>query len=233
MTPDFHPGRLLAAIVQAKKKTATTSTSLTLVRHFGAIALVPLAILDSTIIPTFGSLDLVTGWLAVGDPARWWYYALMSTAGSLIGALITYRMGQKMGQWWIEKKIGQKRLEQFHNALKHYGSGAILVSTIAPPPFPTAWFFVVAGTFSFPRKKFAAACLAGRAFRYGLLTLIAEHYGRTFLRYLRHPLHYLLISVIITASLLGAAILFGRRKAVLQPAEESRSLGSAPDAETL
>jgi undecaprenyl-diphosphatase len=218
MALNFH---LLSAAFEAKKKTAASSTTLALVRHFGGIALVPLAVLDSTIIPTFGSLDLATGWLAAGDPARWWYYALMSTLGSLIGAAITYRMGQQMGQWWIEKKIGHKRLEQFRKALERYGSGAILVSTIAPPPFPTSWFFVAAGAFSFPRKKFAAASLAGRALRYGLLTLVAEHYGRTFLRYLRHPLHYLLISVIITASLVAAAFLFGRRKGILRPSEST------------
>jgi membrane protein YqaA with SNARE-associated domain len=207
----------LAAVWQAKKKAATRSTTLTLVRHFGGIALVPLAVLDSTIIPTFGSLDLLTGWMAVGDPERWWYYALMSTVGSLIGALITYQMGQKMGEWWIEKKIGHKRLQQLHDAIDHRGSGAIFVATIAPPPFPGPWFFIVAGAFGFPRKKFAAAAVLGRALRYGLLTLVAAHYGRVFLRYLRHPLHYLLISAIITASLIAAAILFGRRKNTPQP----------------
>jgi membrane protein YqaA with SNARE-associated domain len=210
----------LSAALQAKKK-AAPSTSLLLVRHCGGIALVPLAVLDSSIIPTFGSLDLLTGWLAVGDPARWWYYALMSTVGSVIGAIITYRLGKKMGEWWIEKKIGPKRLQQLRGAIDHHGSGAIVVSTIAPPPFPTPWFFVVAGAFSFPRKKFVFATLAGRALRYGLLTLVAEHYGRTFLRYLRHPLHYLLISIIITASLIAAAFLFGRRRSLLRASEST------------
>jgi membrane protein YqaA with SNARE-associated domain len=208
---------VLLAAAQAKKKAAAPSTTLTLVRHFGGIALAPLAVLDSSIIPTFGSLDLFTGWLAVGDPKLWWYYALMSTVGSIVGALLMYRMGKKMEAWWIEKKIGQKRLQQIREAIEHHGFGAIFVSTVAPPPFPTPWFFVVAGAFSLPRKKFIAAALAGRALRYGLLTLVAAHYGRHFLRYLRHPLHYLLISVIITASLIAAAILFGKRKAGLQP----------------
>jgi membrane protein YqaA with SNARE-associated domain len=208
---------ILAAVWQAKKKAATPSTSLTLVRHFGGIALVPLAVLDSTIIPTFGSLDLLTAWLAVGDPELWWYYALMSTGGSLIGALLMYRMGKKMEAGWIEKKIGPKRLKQIHDAIEHRGFGAIFVSTIAPPPFPTPWFFVAAGAFSLPRQKFFAATLAGRALRYGLVTLVAAHYGRIFLRYLRHPLHYLLISVIVTASLIAAVILFGMRKSTPQP----------------
>jgi len=212
----------LAAVVQAKKKAAAPSTSLSLVRHFGGIALVPLAILDSTIIPTFGSLDLLTAWLAVGDPKRWWYYTLMSSAGSLIGAILMYRMGQRMEALWIEKKIGAKRLKQIREAVEHHGFGAIFVSTIAPPPFPTAWFFVVAGAFTVPRKQFVTAALTGRLLRYGSLTLAAAHYGRHFLRYLRHPLHYLLISVMVTASLLAAAYLFGRsRKVVAEPSPET------------
>ena len=87
---------MLVAAAPAKKKTAASSTSLSLVRHFGGIALVPLAVLDSTIIPTFGSLDLLTAWLAVGDPELWWYYALMSSAGSLIGAVLIGQLQQEL-----------------------------------------------------------------------------------------------------------------------------------------
>jgi membrane protein YqaA with SNARE-associated domain len=204
-----------AANKAAKKKAAAPSTSLSLVRHFGGVALVPLAVLDSSIIPTFGSLDLLSAWLAAGDPELWWYYALMSSAGSLVGAILMYRMGKKMESMWIEKKIGSKRLKKIREAVERHGFGAIFVSTIAPPPFPTPWFFVVAGAFSVSRKSFITAALSGRLLRYGLLTMVAAHYGRHFLRYLRHPLHYALISIIVTASLIAAAYLFGRRKAAV------------------
>jgi membrane protein YqaA with SNARE-associated domain len=217
MAPHFNWWQIgLSAAAQAAKsgasKKTAVSTSLHLVRQFGGLALVPLGVLDSSIIPTFGSLDLLTAWLAAHDPKLWWYYALMSTAGSLIGAILMYRLGKKMGALWIEKKIGAKRLHKIRNAVEHHGFGAIFVSTIAPPPFPTSWFFVVAGTFSVPRKSFTAATIAGRLLRYGLLTLVAAHYGRHFLRYLRHPLHYALISIMVTASLIVAAYLFGRHR---------------------
>jgi len=208
---------ILAALVQTKRRTAARSTSFSWVRHFGGIALFPLAVVDSSIIPTFGSLDLLTGWLAVSDPELWWYYALMSTAGSVLGAIITYGMGHKVGEWWIEGKIGRKRTQQMRNAIEHHGSVSIFVATVAPPPFPTAWFFAAAGAFSFSRRKVIVFTLLGRSLRYMALTLVAAHYGRTFLRYLRHPLHYLLISVIITASLVTAALLFGKWKPAPQP----------------
>jgi membrane protein YqaA with SNARE-associated domain len=209
---------VLAEVLQARHP----SRSLTVIRHLGGIGLIPLAILDSSIIPTFGSLDLLTAWLAAGTPGLWWYYAVMSAAGAVIGAYVTYRLGKKMGTDWIEKKIGAPRLKQVSGAIEKWHFGAIFVSTIAPPPFPTAWFLLVAGAFDFSRNRFLAAVLLGRSLRYALLTLVAAHYGRHFLRYLRHPLHYLLISIIITASLAAAVYLFtGKRRASLQPASPS------------
>src|SRR5260370_4882264 len=99
---------LVAAVWQARRP----STSFTWLRHVGGIGLVPLAILDSSIVPTFGSLDLCTAWLAARTPSLWYYYALMSLVGALIGAWLTYRMGRKMGAAWMERKIGHKRFQQ-------------------------------------------------------------------------------------------------------------------------
>jgi membrane protein YqaA with SNARE-associated domain len=194
------------------KKATGPSTMVTLVRQFGGFALIPLAVLDSSIVPTFGSLDLLTAWLAAGYPKLWWYYALMSSGGSLLGAVLMYRLGKKMESLWIEKKIGARKLKKISSAVEQHGFGAIFVSAIAPPPFPTSWFFVVGGALSVSRKNFISATVSGRLLRYGLLTLVAAHYGRHFLRYLRHPLHYVLISIIVTASLAVAAYLFGKRK---------------------
>ena len=212
---------LLLAVLAAQPR--HPSKSLLLVRHYGGLALVPLAILDSSIIPTFGSLDLLTAWLAVASPNLWFYYAGMSTVGSVLGALMTYRMGQRMGTDWIAKKIGSHRLEKLGGTLRHWRFGAIFVSTIAPPPFPSAWFFLVAGAFSFPRSQLTVAVVLGRALRYSVVTLVAAHYGRHFLRYLRHPLHYALISLIITASLLTAVWLFARRSQELTMEQQPRA----------
>jgi membrane protein YqaA with SNARE-associated domain len=199
---------ILAVAVQKHQP----SRSMLFVRQYGGMALLPLAILDSTIIPTFGSLDLLTGWLAARTPDLWFYYAAMSTAGSCLGALLSYRMGKRLGTEWIEKKIGAKRLARVGDTIQRWRFGSILISTLAPPPFPTAWFFLVAGAFSFPKKQFSSAVLLGRSLRYSTLTLVTAHYGRHILRYFRHPLHYALVSIIVTASLAAALWLFARRR---------------------
>ena len=206
---------LLLALFQQQRG---RSSSFLLIRHIGGIGLLPLAILDSSIIPTFGSLDLLTAWLAARNPDLWLYYAAMSTAGAIIGAYLTYRMGRKMGARWIAKKIGEKREQQLYHAIERWGFGAIIVPTLAPPPFPTSWFFLVAGAFGYAAKRFFSAVVLGRTARYMLITAVAAHYGRSFLRILRHPQQYLLISLLITAVLiLIAFVLTSRRRPSWQP----------------
>lgn len=212
---------LLLAIFQQQRR---RSSSFLLVRHLGGIGLVPLAILDSSIIPTFGSLDLLTAWLAAHNPELWIYYAAMSTLGALIGSYLTYRMGHKMGVNWIANRIGEKREQQLYHAIERWGFGAIIVPTLAPPPFPTSWFFLVAGAFGYTAKKFFSAVLLGRTARYMLITAVAAHYGRSFLRVLRHPQQYLLISLLITAILIMIAfLLIGRCRPSWQPRTTTES----------
>ena len=199
---------LLLAIFQQRSR----SSFFLVVRHLGGIGLLPLAILDSSIIPTFGSLDLLTAWLAARNPELWIYYAAMSTVGALIGAYVTYRMGHKMGRRWIANKIGEQRLQQLYHAIERWGFGAILVPTLAPPPFPTSWFLLAAGALGYTAKRFFSAVLLGRTARYMLIAGVAAHYGRRFLRYLRHPEQYLVASLVITAMLILITFLVNTRR---------------------
>jgi len=57
----------------------------------------------------------------------------------------------------------------------------------------------------------------GRAIRYGLLTIIAAHYGRRIVRYMRHPGQYLWLSLGVTLLIIAAtgAFLMLRKPASL------------------
>ena len=62
-------------------------------------------------------------------------------------------------------------------------------------------------------RKFFLAVFLGRAIRYGLLTIIAAHYGRRIVRYMRHPGQYLWLSLGVTILIIAitAAFLILRR----------------------
>jgi len=178
-----------------------------LLRSLGGVGLVILGVVDSSVIPTFGSLDVLTAILSVKNHDLWPYYAAASTAGSLLGAYITYRMSAKAGEHWLEMRIGAKRSRQVQGLLERWGFAAVFVSCVAPPPFPTSPFFVGAGALRYPPGRFVSAVLTGRALRYGALGYLAATYGRTILRFLRRPRGFEANAKLIGITIAGFAIL--------------------------
>src|ERR1700682_1209726 len=72
--------------------------------HLGGLGFIPLGLLDSSIIPLPGSMDVLTIVLSAGKQGFWLYYAFMATVGSVIGGYVTYRLARKGG----EGKLGSK-----------------------------------------------------------------------------------------------------------------------------
>ena len=66
------------------------------------------------------------------------------------------------------------------------GTGAPVVSTLVPLPFPTSAFFAAAGALDYPLRTFIIVVALGRAGRYGAIAAIAFHYGRRFVVGRRH-----------------------------------------------
>jgi len=179
-----------------------------LLRSFGGAGLVILGVVDSSVIPTFGSLDALTAILSVKNHELWPYYAAASTLGSLIGAYITYRMSERAGESWLEKRIGKTRSRQVQGLLERWGFAAVFVSCIAPPPFPTSPFFIGAGALRYPQGKFVSAVAIGRALRYTAIGFLAAKYSHPILRFLRRPRGFEADAKLIGITVAGFAIVF-------------------------
>ena len=112
-------------------------------RHLGGLGLFLLAIVDSSPIPTFGGLDILTAILAARQREPWYYYAGVATAGSVIGAYLTFRMARKAGLDYLSRKFGKRKVAKLLKYFERWGTGALVVSTVLPLPFPTSAFFAV------------------------------------------------------------------------------------------
>jgi len=199
------------------------------IRRLGGVGLLLLGVLDGSIVPTFGSLDLFTGILSVRQRPLWLYYAVMATIGGVIGAFTTYRLGRKAGNGWLEKKFGERRSKRVRYLIERWGFGAVLIPTLAPPPFPASAFFFAAGSLNYPAPKYLSAVALGRAVRYGAIAYVVSHYHLHLLKFLRHPERYWRESLLVTVTIMVAiGLLFwlwGRGEA-----ETSAGLG-VPQAE--
>lgn len=172
-----------------------------------------LAILDGSPVPTLGGPDLVTAILAARHREPWYYYAAIATLGGVIGSLITYSIARTAGETYLISKFGESRVRRLLDFVRKWGGGTLIAATLLPPPFPATVVFAASGILGYPRRRYLSAIAVGRAIRYSLLAWAAEHYGRHFVRVVRHPERYVGWSILIAALvvfMVGAAALMRR-----------------------
>src|SRR5437868_11315602 len=81
----WHPKTLLSIcspVSDGSLIIKPVTSFISLLRHWGAIGVLLLAALDSSVLPTLGAVDALTILLAARRPDLWPYYAMCSTAGS-------------------------------------------------------------------------------------------------------------------------------------------------------
>ena len=201
-------------IQNARVNRGHSTTSMFL--HLGALGLFFLAILDSSPLPTFGGPDILTAILAASHRNPWYEYAAVATAGSVIGAYLTFRIARKAGSAYLHSKFGNRKVDAILKFFERWGTSALAVSTAVPFPSPTSLFFAAAGASNYSTVRFLTVVTICRSARYAFIAIIADHYGRHFIRVLRHPSQYwgwlLLLATIILGVIL-AGITVNRRLA--------------------
>lgn len=185
---------------------ALQSKTTHLLASFGGLGLIAVGILDSSVIPTFGSLDALTIIFAAAHKNLWWYYGLMAAVGSIIGAYISYLLGRKAGKEGLEKKFGHERLQKVYGYYDRRGFWAVFIPSILPPPFPTSPFLVSAGALAFSLRKFLIAVSAARTVRYLGFAAIGAVYGRGLINYFQAHKRALLLLMTLLAIGGGTAI---------------------------
>ncbi|HEX5226332.1 MAG TPA: VTT domain-containing protein [Bryobacteraceae bacterium] len=159
-------------------------------RHLGALGLFFLAVLDSSPVPTFGGPDILIAILAGSHRDPWYEYVAAATAGSVLGAWLTFRIARRAGSAYLRSKFGQGRVSAFLRLFQRQGTGTLIASTAVPFPFPTSLVFAAAGASDYPLSKYISIVMVCRVVRYSIIAIIADLYGRHFIRVLSHPLQY-------------------------------------------
>jgi membrane protein YqaA with SNARE-associated domain len=176
--------------------------------HLGGLGFIPLGLLDSSVIPIPGSMDVLIIVLSARKQELWFYYAVMATLGSVIGAFLTYRLARKGGKETLERKFSAKSLKKVYGIFARWGFGAIAVVAVLPPPAPMVLFLFAAGAMQYSVKKFVLAMTLGRIVRYSLLAFLAARYGRKVLTVLSQHGHPVIIVFIALFAAVMAVVVF-------------------------
>jgi membrane protein YqaA with SNARE-associated domain len=150
-------------------------------------------------------IDFVVIIMAARKPDIFWLYALLATAGSLLGAAGTYWVGKKAGEKGLSRFVSPRRLKRVRARVD---SGAFVVAAMAliPPPFPFTPFVLVSGALGMNPWSFFTALAGARALRFGVEAALASHYGSGILRWMKTPTFQMVVGVFIALAVVGTIV---------------------------
>jgi membrane protein YqaA with SNARE-associated domain len=165
-----------------EKLAMAAPTTAHVVRHWflalGGPGLILLGLIDSSVIPVPGSMDVLTILLAARDEKLWFYYALMATAGSVVGGYVTYRLARNRGEKALHERLSKRNAKKVVLTFERWGFGAIALPALLPPPMPMVPFVIAAGALQYSQRKFLVAMSLGRLVRYSIFAYLGAVYGR-------------------------------------------------------
>src|SRR5262245_33455471 len=109
-------------------------------------------------------IDTVVIYLAARDRELFWVYPILATAGSVVGAAVTYWIGMKVGEVGLERLVSKRRLERVRCRVRDSGAIAMAVPALLPPPFPLTPFILTCGALQVDWWRFSLTFMAVRLF---------------------------------------------------------------------
>jgi membrane protein YqaA with SNARE-associated domain len=173
----------------------------TTVASSGGVGLFVIAFLDSTFLPFPSVNDLLLMGLSIARPSRMFYYATMSTLGSVVGCILLYEIAKKGEEAAFHQRVGPRGAAIRH-WIERYGFLSLMVAALLPPPTPFKVFVIAAGALGMALRPFVVAIVAARAVRFYGEGYFAVRYGQSAVRFLgEHKLAFVLASIASVFSL--------------------------------
>ena len=176
--------------------------------RLGGPGLLLLGILDSSFLfaPLGNDLLVVAMTAHRRSTAAMLYYALMSTVGSVLGCLLVDLLLRRAGEKGLEKHLPKRRLEYVKCKVQKNAAWALVVASIAPPPFPFTPFIMAAAALQYPRWRMAAIVGGARMVRFTALGVLAMLFGRHILKWVQTPLMQWSLIGLMVVCIVGSVV---------------------------
>ncbi len=173
-------------------------------RPGGTWALFIIAFIESSVFPIPPDVLLIA--LALGAPTRAFRFALVCSAGSVMGGIAGYGIGlygyELIGQRIVSAYHGEDVMQTIKVWYDTYGFWGNLAAAITPIPYKV--FTIASGVFHFDFLSFVAASVIGRSFRFFAVAGLIYFFGPTVKGFIDKYFEW--IAIIGTAVLIGGFI---------------------------
>jgi undecaprenyl-diphosphatase len=151
-------------------------------------------------------IDFAVIALSARTPNLFWLYAILATAGSLIGAMVTFWIGRKVGEHGLTMLMKPSRLERVRNRVGEHAGAGVAALAIIPPPFPFTAFVLASGAFGGQPWTFFTTLGAVRLLRFLAEGGLAAIYGRRILTWMESTTFEVIVGVLIALAVIGTIV---------------------------
>lgn len=162
--------------------------------EWGLTGLLLAAFTESFISPVLPDLILIP--LAIANPQNAIFYGLAATVVSILGGLIGYLLGLKIGLPATRKFIPSKYLDKIQNTVQENALWAIFLASLSPIPYK--FVCITAGALKINMTVFFLISFLGRAKRFLLEGVLIYYFGSQAVEmFTQHKSDMLIISLIV------------------------------------
>jgi membrane protein YqaA with SNARE-associated domain len=174
--------------------------------QFGVFGLLFLAIADDSFLFLPIGSDLLMVLLTARHHNQLPLYVLAAATGSTIGVLLLDLVCRKGGEEGLKRLVKPKLLDYLKRQMEQHAAAALIVSCLAPPPFPFGASIATASAFQYPRPRLLVLVFVARAVRFALVGWAAIYFGRRILRIANSTEFLWLIGIFIAICLIGSIV---------------------------
>jgi len=183
--------------------------------EWGLTGLLIAAFTESFISPVLPDLLLIP--LALANPQNAIFYGLAATLISILGGLVGYAIGLKIGMPAARKFIPEKYMNKIYSTVKENAILAIFLASLSPIPYK--FVSITAGALKVNMPLFLVVSFLGRGKRFLLEGVLIYYFGPQAIEmFTQHKDDLLIISLIIIATAVLVAYVI--KKGKKQPAAD-------------
>lgn len=153
-----------------------------LLLQLGVLGLLFLTIADDSFLFIPIGSDLLLVLLVARHHDQFLICVITAAVGSTIGVFLLDLVCRKGGEETLKRLVKPRLLDYLKRKMERHAAAALIVSCLAPPPFPFGAFIAAASAFQYPRPRLLTLVFITRLVRYALVGWAAIYFGRRILR---------------------------------------------------